>query len=166
MEGFIKTQNDINQTLSNEFNDSLSDEQRIILTDWFKIYTNNNEKLPLRSDFPPPKYYKQMPSVVIFEIHHDPLDFKYGLVGTNVTLHSTADFTGKMISTLSGKGPGSGIWNMLSATMNEKVPLFKEVPYVGPHSNFVRSTVLFLPLANKKQEVDKIFLVTNFIRTV
>jgi len=64
---------------------------------------------------------------------------------------------------MEGKGPGSVIWGLLYDTRERKQPQFQYVPYVGPNKSFMKTTLLFLPLASDHQHVDKIFLVSNFI---
>ncbi|MDG1859827.1 MAG: PAS domain-containing protein [Emcibacteraceae bacterium] len=163
MSNFIANQSECDQLIAKTSSVFISDSQKTLLKDWIQLYNSDTRRLPARADFPPPHYHVHMPSAVIFEVMDEPLDFKYRLFGTIVANHSTADFTGKLLSSLPGKGPDSGIWKMLNSTKENKIPLFREVPYVGPHSDFIRSTVLFLPMASDHKNPDRIFLIANFI---
>ncbi|MFC4348825.1 PAS domain-containing protein [Kordiimonas lipolytica] len=134
-----------------------------LLLDYWKDWHANHGGLPARRDLDVRTVGKYLPHVVIFDILDDPLDFHYRLVGTEVRAHTHGDYTGMKLSEMEGKGPGSKIWEFLDTVRTSKEPLFREVPYVGPQKAFLRSTLLFLPLANDHQTPDKILLVSNFI---
>lgn len=141
---------------------ALSKAQQTLLDYWTK-WAEKNGGIPARRDINVRDVGMHMPYVVVFDILNDPLDFQYKLVGTQVAAHTHGDYTGKKLSEMEGKGPGSKIWGFLDQARETKQPLMKEVPYVGPMAAFMRSTLLFLPLASNHETPDKIFLVSNFI---
>lgn len=140
----------------------LSDSQKSLLDYWTQ-WRGRHGGLPGRNDMRVQDIGSHMAFVVIFDVLSDPLDYRYRLIGTMVREHSRADFTGKTLRQMEGKGPGSKIWGFLDQVRSEKEPLFREVPYVGPKELFLRSTLLFLPLASDHESPDKIFLVSHFI---
>lgn len=160
---FIRKRGELDTHINKKDLPQLSASQELFLTSWLDHCSDQPSNIPARSAFPPDRYAKHMSSVVIFSIQTNPLDFRYDLFGTTVRYHSNADFTGKLISSLPGKGSGSQIWNMLDQTRTQKIPFYREVPYVGPHADIKRSTVLFLPMADDNKTPDRIFLVTNFV---
>ena len=141
-----------------------TEEQQLVLDYWTSKCDSG--KLPARRDLDVLDIHTVMPQVVIFEIHHNPLDFVYRLVGTAVTENSHHDYTGKFMSTLNGKGPGSMIWQSLDRLRCNREVIFAEVPYVGPKDDLLRSTLLLLPLADDGETVDRIMLVTAFHSTL
>jgi len=141
----------------------LSEGQKTLRSFWTNWQSQNEGQLPSRRDMDVRENRLHFSHVVVFDVLSDPLDFKYRLVGTGVRENTYGDYTGKTLRNMEGKGPGSVIWGMLYNTRETKHPQFEQVPYVGPNKSFMRSTLLFLPLATDHQTVDKIFLVSNFI---
>ena len=140
-----------------------TEEQQIVFDYWNS--KRNVGKLPARRDLDVLDIHKIMPLVVIFEVRQQPLDFLYRLVGTAVTENSHQDYTGKLLSSLDGKGPGSMIWKSLDTVRQNREVIFSEVPYVGPKDDLLRSTLLLLPLADDGETVDRVLLVVAFHKT-
>lgn len=161
---FVKSRKDYDLLLAQPQTPDMSESQQLFLKGWLNKCADRPDYIPSRSDISPAQYAAHMANVVVFDILSEPTDFRYRLFGTHVREHSTEDFTGKNLSTLPGKGPKSQIWQMLDGARTKRVPLYKEVPYVGPSLLVKRSTVLFLPLANDHIDPDKIFLVAHFVK--
>lgn len=130
---------------------------------WLERSQELDGKIPARQDFPPHKFGALMSHVVVFDVL-EPLDFKYSLFGTAVRENAHGEYTGKLLSSLPGKGPDSGIWTFLTSVLKEQSPQYYQIPYVGPTVSIKGSTALFFPLAKEYKTIDKIFLVTQFIR--
>ena len=160
---FINQQDQYKKAVKASGLPSLSASQAVFLDAWLNTANPSKPHFPSRSDFPPNKYAAHLLDVVVFDVEEDPADFKYRLFGSTVRYHSHEDFTGRLLSTLPGKGPGSVIWKMLSDVVANKAPFYREVPYVGPHKDYKRSSVLFLPLASDRVTINKVFLVAQFI---
>lgn len=105
-----------------------------------------------------------MPHVIIFEILHDPLDFRYRLFGTAIREMATKDFTGSKMSEIDGRGPGSKIWSLLDSVRVSQKPAYHSIPYVGPKKDFLRLNDLFLPLVDDNMETNMIMLISHFER--
>jgi len=143
----------------------LSEGQKTLRSFWTDWQKQNGNQLPSRRDMDTRENRLHFSYVVVFDVLSGPLDFKYRLVGTSVRENTYGDYTGKTLRGMEGKGPGSVIWGMLYNTKEVRQPQFQKVPYVGPNESFMKSTLLFLPLATDHQTVDKIFLVSNFIKS-
>ena len=141
----------------------LSGAQKTLQSFWTDWQADNLGLLPSRRDMDTRHNRLHFSYVVVFEVLNDPLNFKYRLVGTDVRENTHGDYTGKTLRDMEGKGPGSKIWRLLDDTKQSKQPHFQKIPYVGPKKDFMKTTLLFLPLASDHQNVDKIFLVSNFI---
>jgi len=141
----------------------LSVPQAELQTFWANWRTDHGGDLPARRDMDTRENRRLFSYVIVFDVLENPLDFQYRLVGTNVRKNTFADYTGKRLTEMEGKGPDSKIWSCLNATRQSREFIFEEVPYVGPNQGFVRTTLLFLPLASDHKNPDKVFLVSNFI---
>jgi len=141
----------------------LSEAQKTLQSFWSDWQTRNPGQLPARRDMDTRHNRLHFSYVVVFDILNNPFDFKYRLVGSGVRENTFADYTGKTLLEMDGKGPGSVIWRLLDGAVQSKQAGFQKVPYVGPNKDFMKTTLLFLPLASDHQKVDKVFLVSNFI---
>jgi len=139
-----------------------SEAQETLQSFWQQWCLEHNGQLPSRRDMDTRENKRHFPYVVVFDILDDPLDFQYRLVGTRVRENTFADYTGKSLSQMDGKGPGSKIWSFLDTARTSKETSFAQVPYVGPKKEFMKSSLLFLPLASDNHTPDKIFLVSHF----
>jgi len=140
-----------------------SEAQEILQSFWTDWRKENGGLLPSRRDMDVRSNQLHFSYVVVFDILKDPLNYLYRLVGTSVRENTFGDYTGKNLREMEGKGPGSKIWDLLDTTRTSAQSQFQKVPYVGPNKSFMKTTLLFLPLATDHQNVDKIFLVSNFI---
>lgn len=144
--------------------EKLSIAQEALIMYWLKSGEKQNGQLPSRSDIDPPKIGKHMGWVVMFEKQKNPIDYKYRFIGTEVTSLISADYTGKTISALPGKGKDSKIWKLLTTTLNEKKPLLEVLPYVGPMERFSHTTLLSLPLSSDEVHPEMVLLVVDFVK--
>lgn len=133
-----------------------------ILRYWLKACPSKDGRYPCRKDIKISDLRNRMANVAIMDVESDPLDFKYRLIGTRLCDFLHHDYTGEKLSELDGKGPGSKIWGILEKVWAEGSPLYCEVPYVGPKSDFRQASSLYLPLAKDHNIIDKIMIVSHF----
>lgn len=141
----------------------MSEGQQAFLTRWVSRSADIDGGIPSRKDFPPNRFAPVMPHVIVFDVLRSPLDFHFRLFGTSVRDYTHQDFTGKNLSDMAGKGPGSKRWTQLETVIDTKKPLYEALPYVGPSVAVKTVTVLLVPMAKDHQKIDKIFQVTSFI---
>lgn len=103
-----------------------------------------------------------MSHVIVADILNNPRDMQYRLIGTYVRDFLHDDYTGKRFSELDGKGPGSKIWQLHEHILDIRRPVFCNLPYVGPKTDYMQMATLFLPLASDNITIDKIMGVLNF----
>lgn len=118
--------------------------------------------VPLFADFDLLEVAVYLPSLVLFEVRTDPRDFYYRLIGSNVDQHNSDAFTGKVMSELPGKGPGSKVWDFFSSVIDTGNPAIREMPYVGRNKDFERIEIMVLPLRGDAKKNDHILVVTDF----
>lgn len=132
-----------------------------ILQHWKSVAGKRNG-LPSRKDFRLQDLGQNALDIVVLDIKEEPADFTYRLIGSNVAENLSENFTGKSLSSIPGKGPKSQIWANMAAARDEKKPIFREVPYVGPNEKQEMLQTLYLPLASDHENPDKVMLVPNF----
>lgn len=142
----------------------MSEDQQAFLTRWVNRSADINGSIPSRADFPPNRFGRLMSRVIVFDVLRSPLDFHFRLFGTAVRDYTHHDYTGKNLSDLVDKGPGSKRWILLETVLDKKEPLYGSLSYVGPSVSIKSVTVLLVPMASDYQNIDKIFQVTNFIQ--
>jgi len=125
----------------------------------------NGNAIPARSAFDP---LLEIPALVRFmmlkDVRHDPLDFRYRLVGTGLRSHMTTDWTGKFMSEVEYQRPPSTIWDYHKQVAESGEPLFIKPNYVGPHKDYLFIESVMLPLAEDHVHVDMIMIFIDFIR--
>jgi hypothetical protein len=120
--------------------------------------------LPLRSDFDPPlEVPRLVPSMIVFDVLHEPLDFLYRLIGTKVRMHLMQDLTGIRMSAIEFQRPPSVIWSHHAWVVEQAAPRFMRPPYVGPHRDFMFIEAVILPCGTASR-VDKLMVFVDFVR--
>ena len=100
----------------------------------------------------------------LLDVLREPLDFHYRLMGTAVDAHMTRYYTGLRMSEVPHQRAPSIIWSNFETVMRERTPILTNVPYVGPHKDFLRVQDLIMPLSSNGQDVDILFAVVDFLR--
>lgn len=131
-----------------------------VLDYWQSLIGEAN--IPLFKDFDLLEIALYLPNIVLFEARTDPRDFYYRLIGSNVDQHNTDAFTGKVMSELPGKGPGSVVWDFFSQVVDSGEPAMREMPYVGRNRDFERIEIMALPLLGDEKSNDHILVVTDY----
>lgn len=104
-----------------------------------------------------------LPNIVVFRVETNPTDFYYRLIGSNVDQHNTDAFTGRLMSELPGKGPGSTVWDFFRTVHETRQPALREMPYVGRNKDFERIEIMALPLLGDTGTKDHILVVTDYM---
>ena len=96
-----------------------------------------------------------MPNVVLLDVRREPeFDFRYRLVGTNVTEHHFRDYTGSWFSEIDHKKAPSQIWQNCKSVAETGRPHLDGTPYEGPHQGYRDTEDVILPLAEDGHTVD------------
>ena len=144
----------------------LTQTKKQVLDYWFSLIAGTagtaGADIPLFGDFDILELSLCMPNIVLFEVRTEPRDFYYRLIGSNVDQHNTDAFTGRVMSELSGKGPGSKVWDFFSSVIDTGEPALREMPYVGRNKDFERIEIMALPLRGDARKNDHILVVTDY----
>jgi hypothetical protein len=122
------------------------------------------DMLPARHDLDPLMEVPRLaPRMMLKDVRHDPLDFRYRLVGTALRRHMAQDWTGQWLSQIPFQRVGSTVWQNNHLVTLQRAPLLARPPYVGPHKDFLYVESIILPLADNGQTVDMLMFFVDFI---
>lgn len=122
-------------------------------------------KAPGRGDLDPlTEIPRLVPYMMLKDVRRDPLDFRYRLIGTQLRVHMSQDWTGKWLSEIPFQNDGSAVWENNRWVMENIAPLHAQPPYIGPHRDFLHVDSVILPLASDHHRVDMLMFFVDFIR--
>ena len=119
-------------------------------------------RMPSRRDIDPLEMADLLPNVVLVDVQHEPLDFRYRLVGTAIVTRLGHDHTGERFSTLPQQSTGSPIWEAASRIVGEKRPIVSHFSYVGANRWISNYRDLSMPLSEDDDRVNMIFRMVQF----
>lgn len=120
--------------------------------------------MPSRGDIDPAEFTELLPNVILIDVKHDPLDFRYRLIGTVIDAHTNEPMTGRWLSSIPHQRDPSRIWSACKRVVDEQIAYSSDVPYVGPMNDFVVSEDILMPLSDDGETVDMIFVVVDYLR--
>ena len=118
--------------------------------------------MPSRRDIDPLEIPSLLRNVVLVDVRHDPLDFRYRLLGTAVVARVACDYTGRRFMDLPHQRPGSQVWDTAVRLVEERRPLFSAIPYVGGDPAVRDYQDLYMPLSDDGETVNMIFGLIEF----
>ncbi|WP_303979142.1 PAS domain-containing protein [Dongia mobilis] len=122
--------------------------------------------VPARADLDPLiDVPKLVPNVVLFDVRHEPLDFRWRLVGSRVRQNFWHDYTGQWFS----QDPNynnreSSVWRSLELVDRNQQPVLLRPVYVGPHDDFMYVENILLPLGVNREGWGMQMILIDFIR--
>ena len=122
--------------------------------------------MPSRADMSPVDMLSFLPNVILVDVMAEPMDFRYRLVGTKVTLQMLhTDNTGKTMRELDfkGQGPDSKIFKNCAKVVETRQPLAGQTPYAGKNSDFKATEDIIMPLSEDGETVNMLFVTCEFI---
>lgn len=119
-------------------------------------------RIPARRDIEPLDIPELLPQIILLDVVQDPWNFRFRLIGTNVVYHLAQDWTGSWFSDIGHMAPPSHIFTACVEVASSAKPLRNQTPYVGPHSAFVSSDDVILPLSEDGKTVDKLLVFVEY----
>lgn len=98
------------------------------------------------------------PNAILFEVEHQPLDFRYAVIGSRIAAVSNTDNTGRLISELPHQRPPSRVWDHFTAAFDARAPVKGTLPYVGRSRDVGGAFHIVLPLADDGYNVDRLLV--------
>lgn len=116
--------------------------------------------VPLPRDFIDPVRLppKILPGFAIIEVLHDPLDFRYRLLGTNLIQFFGRDNTGKLFSEIDYPQPqGDRLKRYFTMVADETVVVYRETTADWVNRDYMTIASMFLPGTSNGDRIDYIF---------
>ena len=123
----------------------------------------SGRRMPSRKDLEPTEIPELLANIVLVDVSHDPLDFRYRLIGTAIVDRIAFDYTGKRFAEIAHQQPGSKVWETAARICEERAPLTSDIPYVGPDQWVRGYRDLYLPLSDDGEQVNMIVGVVEFL---
>ena len=116
--------------------------------------------LPARADIDPVDIPRLLAHVLLVDVRHDPIDFRYRLLGTEIVGRSARDYTGVRLAELPEQRCPSRIWTLYSAVATDRSPGAVQVPYLPLPGQSVE--IFAAPLSSDGRRIDMLFGAVEF----
>lgn len=122
--------------------------------------------MPTRADLDPADIRRLLPNVVLIDVLHEPLDFCFRLLGTEVDRIVAGNLQGWRFSEIPHMRQGSTLWAQHAAVVAGRQPSICTIDYVGPDRHVGRQIrQLHAPLTDGQGiEVVMIFTILQIER--
>jgi hypothetical protein len=118
-------------------------------------------RLPGRQHFDPAEVLRLLPSLLLIDVHREPISFKIRLVGSKIEEFAGENLTGKRFAhRLKGSHLRRAEKNLRTVVKLKEPSWRRGKPLIRWEKNFVELERLFLPLASDGETVDMILAIT------
>lgn len=131
--------------------------------DYWRRLIRPGEALPRFGDFEPRGIARLLANVILLEVRHNPIDFRYRVIGQDVLNHLFGNYTGQWISAIPRQAEPGALIDNLRRAVEERRPLVPDIPYIGPKRHFKEIKVLFLPFAGEDGAVCRLLVFIDII---
>jgi hypothetical protein len=115
------------------------------------------DRLPSRSDIHPEDIVPDLPYLYLVDIEHDPLAFRFRLVGTAICLWAGRDYTGVAVNEPDYGAQWQSIFDDYRGVMETKMPTRSERGAPWTSKEYHQYERFLAPLASDGSKVDMIF---------
>lgn len=136
---------------------------KIDLAQSYWAQKRGSQSMPARADIEPGEIKPLLPNIVLLDVLTDPLDFRYRLIGTRIDEHSAQRCTGLLMSEVPGRARPSTVWSNCQRVVETGQPSDSQVPYVGPHKDYVTTRQVVLPLSDDGKHVNMLMIVVDYL---
>ncbi|WP_374379825.1 PAS domain-containing protein [Dongia sp.] len=120
---------------------------------------------PMRADLDPVfDIPKLLPHIILFDVRHEPLDFRCRVVGSNVRENMSQNYVGRWFSDIPNYAPTSTIWPRHQLVAETGVPILQRPTYIGPHRDFIAVENILMPLAVPEPGWSMQLMFIDFVR--
>ncbi|WP_133615008.1 PAS domain-containing protein [Dongia mobilis] len=124
--------------------------QSSILVGGFQYWDSRRKgrQFPARGDLDPLiDIPRLVPHIILIDVRHDPLDFRFRLIGSAVRRNLARDYVGHWFSEFPNYSASSNIWPRHCAVAESGRPMLQRPTYVGPNKDFIYVENILLPLS-------------------
>jgi hypothetical protein len=112
--------------------------------------------IPLRADFDPTNVRELLPNMLIVDVEHDPLRFRYRLVGTRVVEFNNQEFTGLYLGTIGWQEEGQLVDAYTDATLDRN-PVCGFYTWTLRNGGTGKCEFALFPFSNDRQTITQMF---------
>lgn len=116
---------------------------------------------PARRDFDPAELKAVLTCVTLVDVHHDPLDFRYRLVGSEMVHAYGRDMTGLSVRDLQLRPFRDLILRDLTELIATRQPQYAALHFTNPAGHLRAYQLLRLPLSSDGERIDMLLLVAE-----
>lgn len=141
--------------------------QSQIVTQGYRYWDSRRggKKVPDRRDIDPIIDIPQLtPHIILFDVRHDPIDFRFRLVGSMVRNNLSRDYVGHWFSEYPNYDASGTIWPRHKLVHESSRPMLQRPTYVGPHNDFIYVENVLMPLATDQPGWSMQLMFIDFIR--
>jgi hypothetical protein len=140
--------------------DLTNERLKLVLDYW---HSKRGDRLsPSMSDIDPIELKLALPSLAIFDVCRDPLNFRYRLAGTEHYDILSVELTGRLVTEIEPHDFGRILWGLLSEIIEKKEPQYSEWSFYDEDGLARNFKVLRLPLSSDGKEIDKILVSSDY----
>lgn len=129
---------------------------------WQRI--RGKREMPARADLHPGDIPKLLPYIILMDVLHDPLDFRFRLIGTEIDRIVARNYKGVKLSELPDKRAPNPIWQHHQETVETRAPVRKELSYIGPDGDVRRIEHCLMPFSSDGKAVDQLLIAVDIER--
>ena len=129
--------------------------------DYWKAKRAAPDALPLRAEFDPTDLRDLLPNILIVDVEHDPLRFRYRLVGTRIVEFNSQEFTGLYLGTIGWQEEQQLIDTYTDATVN-RAPVCGFYTWTLKSGSIGKCEFALFPFSNDQQTVTQIFGIEDY----
>jgi hypothetical protein len=91
------------------------------------------------------------------------VDLRYRVIGDVIQRYSRANFTGRSFTQIEGKGPGSDVWGIVMAVVDQRRPVLVRPPYVGPRHHVFFCEWSVMPMVDDHGDIARLLIASDFL---
>lgn len=117
--------------------------------------------IPLRSDFDPTELRDLLPNILIVDVEHDPLRFRYRLVGTRVVEFNSQEFTGLYLGTI-GWQEEQQLIDAYTDAATGRTPVCGHYTWTLKSGSTGKCEFAIFPFGDSRQRITQIFGIEDY----
>jgi hypothetical protein len=129
--------------------------------DYWKARRSAEHAVPLRAAVDPTDLRELLPNIVVIEVEHAPLRFRYRLVGTRVVEFNKLDFTGLYLGTI-GWDEERQIVDIYVDTVASRKPACGFYSWTLRNGNIGKCEFGIFPFSQDGETVTQIFAIEDY----
>jgi len=128
---------------------------------WQNQKRHRSGRPPRRGDIAPDQIRDLLPNIMIVDVEHDPLRFRYRLVGTRVVEYNGLEFTGRYLGEI-GWPEEQDLFDSYADVVKNRQPFFGSLAWELTTGRVGRCEFARLPLSEDGEAVSQILAMEDY----